>query len=240
MFSLIIPAYNEEKYIWSCLDFVLKNHENLIDEVIVIDNASTDKTYDIVFEYAKKHPIIRIVKEPQKWLTKARQRWYQEAKWDILGYIDADTRMHKWWASKMLKVFQSDEKIWLISGPYSYYDIPKLQQFTNWLYCRVISYPTYLFVWYVARWGNFAIKKSILDKINGFDTTIAFYGEDTDVARRASKVCKTTFILNLSISTSWRRFVGQWVMKTSWIYIVNYLSQVIRHKPASSTYKDFR
>jgi GT2 family glycosyltransferase len=50
--------------------------------------------------------------------------------------------------------------------------------------------------------GNFAIRRSVLEKIDGFDTTIAFYGEDTDLARRAAKHCTVKFMLNIAMPTS--------------------------------------
>jgi glycosyltransferase involved in cell wall biosynthesis len=240
MFSLIIPAYNEEKYIWPCLDFALKNADGLIDEIIVVDNASTDKTYAIASDYAKKYPIITVVKEPAKWLTKARQRWYMEARWDILGYIDADTQMPLGWTRKVLYEFENNEKVWVVSGPYEYYDLPRYKQVTNALYNRFISYPTYLCIWYVVWGGNFAIRRSVLEKINGFDTNIAFYGEDTDLGRRASKHCKVKFMLRIAMPTSGRRFVWQWTLKTFWVYLINFLSQAIKHKPATSKYEDYR
>jgi hypothetical protein len=43
--------------------------------------------------------------------------------------------------------------------------------------------------------------------IDGFDTSIEFYGEDTDIARRASKHCTAKFLLGLVMPTSARRFV---------------------------------
>jgi glycosyltransferase involved in cell wall biosynthesis len=45
--SLIIPAYNEEKYIWDCLKYALENGKWYIDEIIVVNNNSTDKTKEI-------------------------------------------------------------------------------------------------------------------------------------------------------------------------------------------------
>jgi glycosyltransferase involved in cell wall biosynthesis len=48
------------------LDFALKNADNLIDEIIVVDNASRDKTYAIASQYAEKYTIIKVVTETNK------------------------------------------------------------------------------------------------------------------------------------------------------------------------------
>ena len=60
--TLIIPAYNEEKYIGACLDSVIENSRGRFIEIIVIDNASTDRTAEI----AQQRPGVRIVREHQK------------------------------------------------------------------------------------------------------------------------------------------------------------------------------
>lgn len=234
--SLIIPAYNEEKYIWQCIEYALRHAHDHVDEIIVIDNASTDNTRKI----AESYPGVRVVTEHKKWLTVARQRGYTEAKHDILAFVDSDTRIPEGWAKKMKKHFESDHTIWFVSGPYSYYDLPWHKQIGNRLYRRLLGYPSYLLTGYLWVGGNFAIKKSVLDTINGFDTNIVFYGEDTDIARRAAKVSKAKFSLNIVMPTSARRFVGEGMIKTWYVYVINFLSQAIFHKSATKTYKDFR
>lgn len=50
------------------------------------------------------------------------------------------------------------------------------------------------------------LRKTVLDQMHGFDTTIVFYGDDTDTARRAKKIGKTLFSMRLSLPSSFRRF----------------------------------
>ena len=59
MISIIIPAYNIEDYISICLDSVMKQTEKDI-EIIVVDDGSTDKTKEIIDEYAKKDSRIKV------------------------------------------------------------------------------------------------------------------------------------------------------------------------------------
>lgn len=232
--SLIIPAHNEEKYIWSCLEHVIKHSDWCIDEIIVIDNASTDNTKKIAESYKN----VKVITEKEKWLTIARQRWYKESTGDIIAFIDADTRMPAWRTMKLKK--QWTQNVWFVSGPYNYYDIPWYGQIGNRLYRRLLAYPMYLICGYLWVGGNFAIARKVLDKINWFDTKIVFYGDDTDIARRASKYCKTKFVLDLVMPTSSRRFVWQGIGKTVGTYIINFLSQAIRHKSVTKKYHDFR
>ena len=234
--SLIIPAYNEEKYIWACLEYALKNGDGYFHEIIVVDNASTDTTKKI----AETYPGVRVVLESKKWTSPARNRGYLESTWDILAFVDADTHMPKWWAELMKKHFEVSDKIWFVSGPYHYYDLAWYKQIGNRLYWRILWYTSYLIIGYLWVGGNFAIKKSVLDKIDGFDTKIVFYGEDTDIARRASQCSKTKFTLQLVMPTSARRFAGEWILKTAYTYVANFISQVLFHRSATKTYKDFR
>lgn len=238
--SLIIPAHNEEAYIWACLDSVLAHANGLIDEIIVVDNVSTDQTNVICKQYAAHHAIIRVVTETQKWPTYARQRWYIEAKGDLLAYIDADTRTPPWWTSRVISIFSGDHKLWFLSGPYTYYDLVWYKQIASWIYRRLLAYPTYLLTGYMWVGGNFVIKRSILDAIHGFDMSIIFYGDDTDIARRAKTLSKVRFDLNLAMPTSARRLIGQWLLKTAWVYMINFFSQVLKNKSVTHEYKDFR
>ena len=60
--SLIIPAYNEEKYIGSCLDHAIKNSGGKFSEIIVVDNVSTDSTKSL----AERRPGVRVIREERK------------------------------------------------------------------------------------------------------------------------------------------------------------------------------
>ncbi len=234
--SLIIPAYNEEKYIADCLEYALKNSLGGFYEIIVVDNGSSDKTKEI----AETFPGVRVVREKEKGITKARQRGFIEAKSDIIAYIDADTRMPDGWVETILQEFIKNQKLVCLSGPYIYYDIPKWQQFLVKVYWRVLAYPSYLLIGYMAIGGNFTIKKDTLEKMGGFNTSIEFYGEDTDIARRAHRLGKVKFKPDFLMYTSGRRLSDQGVFKTAIIYIINFFSEAIIHKPITKSYKDIR
>ena len=62
--SFVIPAYNEEKFIGQCLESVIKevDRRSLRAEIIVVNNASTDRTKEI----ASSHKGVLVVDEPKK------------------------------------------------------------------------------------------------------------------------------------------------------------------------------
>jgi GT2 family glycosyltransferase len=104
----------------------------------------------------------------------------------------------------------------------------------------LLAMPVYFIIGYMATGGNFAIKKEVLNKMGGFDTNISFYGEDTNLARRAYQHGKVKFKPSFVMHTSGRRFTGDGFMKTTWQYVVNFFSEVFRHKPSSKDYTDIR
>ena len=241
--SLVIPAYNEEKYIGDCLEYALRHKD--FSEIIVIDNASTDRTKAIVEKIAKEHPHsqgrLRVVTEMKKGLTRARERGRIEAKGDVIAYVDADTRMPEHWLQTVTNEFTKNPNLAVLSGPYIYHDIPRIQQqLIKILYWNILAMPIYWVVGYMTVGGNFAIRSSALESMGGFDTTIEFYGEDTNIARRASKHGKVKFMPSFHMYTSARRCEGLGVWKTGFIYITNFVSEVMFKKPVTKKYIDIR
>jgi hypothetical protein len=92
----------------------------------------------------------------------------------------------------------------------------------------------------IVQGGNFVVRKSHMDQIGGFDTTIDFYGEDTDVARRISKVGKVKWTFKLPIYASGRRLKREGTLRTALKYATNYLHTTVRGKPLAYTYTDMR
>ena len=234
--SLIIPAYNEEKYIGECLKYAILNSKGKFLEIIVIDNASSDKTAEIASSYAG----VRVVREDRKGVTRARQRGYLEAHGDILAYIDADTRMPEGWVETVVSEFSKNKNLVCLSGPNSYYDISNLNNLCVKVFWQIFAMPVYYAVGYMVLGANFAIKKDTLDQMDGFDTSIEFYGDDTDIARKASKYGKVKFKSSFTIETSGRRLKNQGVYITGLVYAKNFFSEVFYHKPSTKDYQDYR
>lgn len=232
--SLVIPAYNEEKYLAACLEAAQKNGQFF--EGIVVDNASTDQTRAI----AERFPRFRVVSEPSKGLTKARQRGLTEATGDIIAYIDADSLLCPGWVDHVLAEYKKDPDTVCVSGTYVYKDVSWLTSGIVWLYWNVLAYAAYLVTGYMVIGGNFAARKSALLEIGGFDTKIAFFGEDSDIARRLHRVGKVKLLPQIHVVTSPRRLNEEGLVHMGYIYIKNFLSIVLKGKPATAEYKDFR
>jgi glycosyltransferase involved in cell wall biosynthesis len=234
--SLIIPAYNEEKYLGDCLKAATDNSAGRFHEIIVIDNASTDHTREV----AEKFPGVRVVREEQKGLTRARARGLAEATGDLLAYIDADTRLPKNWLGILLDFYDKNPGAVCLSGPYHYYDGNQYRNFILHILWWIYAPTTYRFVGYMVLGGNFVARREALLAMGGFDKTIEFYGEDTDIARRLNKLGKVVFKMNFFIYSSSRRFNVEGIFKTNYIYTMNFLWEVFFHRPYTKKYQDIR
>lgn len=89
LITVIIPVYNVEKYLNRCLESVIKQtYKNL--EIICVNDGSTDKSSDILKEYAKKDKRIKIVEKENGGLSSARNAGLEIAKGEFIGFIDSD------------------------------------------------------------------------------------------------------------------------------------------------------
>ncbi len=233
--SLVIPAYNEELYIKKCLSSITKNHLDDICEVIVVDNGSQDATAKI----ARQFPFVTIISEPTKGASYARQKGLMHAKGDLVAFIDADTIITSDWMQKAVKEFTTHKNLVALSGPVSY-DLNSWYSSLIDAYFDIVVLPLSKITGSVILCGNFVVRKDAIIDIGGFDTKIAFYGDDTNIARRLQKVGKVVFKKNFFIYTSGRRLRKEGITKTGFIYAVNYFSEKFFHRQITKKYKDIR
>lgn len=115
--SIIIPVYNEEDYIEACLRAIAAQTD-APDEVIVVDNNSTDRTAEI----AKNFPFVKVLRAKKQGVLHARNKGFDAAKGDIIGRIDADTVLQPEWVETVKRVL-ADRRYAAATGPVFYYDM---------------------------------------------------------------------------------------------------------------------
>ncbi|TSA44917.1 glycosyltransferase family 2 protein [bacterium] len=237
--SFVIPAHNEEAYLGKCLDSVLreraKGKYNL--EIIVVNNASTDRTRQVAEEFDG----VRIVDEPKKGLPQARQAGFLVSTGELIANLDADTILPGDWIDKALGEFKKDSRLVALSGPFYYYDLPHLtnslvQAFYG-LGSLVNSAGRMIFrSGGVIQGGNFVLRRSALEQIGGYNLEIEFLGEDGDVARRIGKVGKVKFTSDFPINSSGRRIRSEGIVTNGVITSLNYVWIMLRKKPFKKHY----
>jgi glycosyltransferase involved in cell wall biosynthesis len=93
--SIVIPAYNEENRLPGTLQQVFKFFEtqSFPAEVVVVENGSSDRTYDIAQEFAKQHPSLHVIKSESRGKGLAVKRGVAEATGEYIFICDADLSM---------------------------------------------------------------------------------------------------------------------------------------------------
>ena len=105
--SVLIPCYNEEGNIGGCLESLMNQDYKGVFEIVVVDNGSKDQSQQIITRFTEKHPNIRLVIEPKKGTSVVRNTGVKNAKYDYIGFIDADCEAPPDWLSLLVNNYCS-------------------------------------------------------------------------------------------------------------------------------------
>ena len=105
--SICITVFNEEDNVSLLLDSLLKQKKTA-DEVIILDGGSTDNTYPILEEYAKKNKTIKVFQERSS-RSKGRNIAIKKAKNEIIAITDAGCIANENWLENISKPFKRDD-----------------------------------------------------------------------------------------------------------------------------------
>ncbi len=226
--SVIIPAYNEEKYILVCLkSLAQQTFRNF--EVIIVDNGSTDKTLSLVKNFRQIRKL-KIIQEKSKCIGKIRQVGFEKAQGEILVSTDADAKFPKNWLANINDYLKNHPETVAVGGPYSFFD-----EGSPIRILRKIITPFFLFLDnLLSGWKhhfaacNFAVRRDAFFKIGGFHKNLTF-GEDIDLSFRLRKIGKVDFVDSIFILTSARRYKKN-LPKAVVYYFFHYLKTVFHTK----------
>jgi glycosyltransferase involved in cell wall biosynthesis len=183
--SVVIPAHNEEKWLSACIEsFYNQTYKNL--EIIVVDDGSTDRTFDIIKQYIIKQYPIRLIRH-EKCLGEARARTsgVKVAKGEIILHGEADAVYPLDYIEKALKYFM-DPKVMAVSCGQikvlnslntvmaNYYRVRRFASFQMRLRGEK---PTY---------GCHLVRREVFEKIGYYDPS-CIVGCDADFALRIQK-----------------------------------------------------
>lgn len=163
--AIVIPAYNEEKFLGGCLDSIAAG--NLLpDELIVVNNNSTDNTKQVAldFEEAYGGKFVYLEQNESQGITPTRNMGFNAVSADIIIRIDADSIVSKHYVQAMKLAF-SDERIDAVTGPTGYYDMPlkKITWTGDHLFRLFLTkaFPNYYFLF----GSNMAVRRVAWEKI---------------------------------------------------------------------------
>ena len=186
------------------------------------------------------------------WWTNRAKGWSSRAKpagsppGDVLVYVDADCRAPLTWLARIEARFAADPALLALSGPYRYYDWDWWGRLLIRAYDFTLAPATQVLVKYLLRigtvfyGGNFAVRREALERIGGFDTSIEFHGEDTNLGRRLFAVGKVGLFHDCFLHTSARRYVAMGKGTVIRLYVRNFTSELLHHRPKDATHLDVR
>ncbi len=222
--SVIMPALNEEKYLFLLLESIKK--QNFSDyEIIVADGGSQDKTTNIAKKYNCK-----IMKGGLP--AKGRNEGAKIAKGDLLLFLDADVFLPPKFLERVLKEFHQ-KKLEIAAFCLS----PCKNRFFQLLFNIFYNFPIIFLEKILPHAAmGILINKGIFRKLNGFDEDIKI-AEDHDLARRAKKIGKYGILKSEKIYISLRRFKKDGWFKTALKYLFFELYMIFKGPVKSEIFK---
>lgn len=176
--SIIIPAYNEERYLGRCLDAIAAQTMQPY-EVIVVDNASTDGTAAV----ARAYPFVTLVTELHKGRVFAREVGFAAAKGTVLARIDADSVVPRDWIAQLHAYFVQPGALataWTGNGRFCNVRMPRS---VSWLYNLLAFRFNALVGGHPTLWGsNMAVPRALWQQVRSDLCLRNDIHEDLDIA----------------------------------------------------------
>lgn len=192
LISAVICTHNREQYLGAAIDSLLAQSMGEYGpdsyEIIVVDNASTDKTAEIARSRVAKAPTsVQYLYESQLGLSAARNAGAAAARGKIVAYLDDDAEASEQWLASLLPVFEQNEKIAIAGGKVTLIWPPGARP-PSWLSDDLASglgaYDLGDQLVYIdqpaltPRGLNYALRKSFLLEVGGFDLKLGRVGKN--------------------------------------------------------------
>lgn len=228
--SIIIPVYNEQSHLKTCLESIAWQTEKP-EEVIVIDNNSIDETVKI----AQTFDFVKIIKETKQGVLFARNTGFDQATGQILGRIDADSILAENWCENVRKIF-NNKSVGAATGPVMYYDMPfkktgfKIDKSIRQIIEKINDDFPYLFG------TNMAIRRSVWKKYRSEFCQTKNIHEDLDIGIHLSQAkVHIAYRPEMVVGMSARRFDNN--PKDFYRYMSFYKSSFAHHGIETNTPK---
>jgi glycosyltransferase involved in cell wall biosynthesis len=183
--SAIICTHNRDTYLGSAIDSLLSQNFAAGFEVVVVDNASSDRTRAVVEERAS-NPRLKYIFEPVVGLSVARNTGAQFASGEILAYLDDDAVASESWLQVLYTAYQNHPKLAIAGGKVSLLwseGMQAPQWLSRGLATNLGAYDLGNTIVYIDKPGltprglNYSIRRSFLEEIGGFDPHLGRVGK---------------------------------------------------------------
>ncbi len=132
LISIIVPVYNVENQIERCIKSLLsQTYKNI--EIILIDDGSTDNSYNICSKYADIDKRIKLIHQENSGVSKARNTGIEICKGDYIGFVDSDDYIEPTMYNTLLKkMLLTNSKLGICNY---YYETPSAKKIKNYHHC---------------------------------------------------------------------------------------------------------
>ncbi len=185
LISAIICTHNRDTYLGAAIDSLLAQQTAVGFEVVVVDNGSTDRTREVV-EQRLADARLRYVFEPVLGLSVARNTGAESSRGKILAYLDDDAEASVSWLDTLHSAFEANSKLAIAGGKVTLI-YPPGQSAPRWLSpglaANLGAYDLGDKIIYIDNPGltprglNYAIRRSFLEEVGGFDTNLGRVGK---------------------------------------------------------------
>ena len=187
--SVVVPILNAARTLPACLR-ALDRLRPAPDEVILVDNGSTDESLLLAKTFAgESHPFrVQLLCAAPRGASTARNTGIKAAGGDIIVFTDADCTPEPDWLGRLLDPF-ADHKIGAVAGRVVGDPGSTLPELFSTLYTLRLPKEASLHDhWTPIQGGyptaNLAVRRTVLDRLQGFDECVTIYGEDHDLCAR--------------------------------------------------------
>lgn len=168
--TVIVPAYNEEKLIYRCLESLVLQ-DPLPDEILVVDNASTDTTAAIVQDFMNAYTDVNIhlIHEPTKGCHHARETGWRAAEGDVIVHVDADEIFPDGWMANIHQALDNHPDVAAMCGTIRFENAPFPVWVTQVLYNLIYPRFTQMTEGFPYLCGGMTIcKREVFEKMDGY------------------------------------------------------------------------
>lgn len=219
--SVVIPAYNEARFLPRCLKSLSNQVDSPDFEVIVVDNASTDGTSNIAKKFG-----VRVIHESEKGVAHARDAGLKAAKGEIIVSTDADSFFSPDWLRNIAKFFETHPHASGLAGHYHFYKaplwakiLPPMGAVAVWMLSLIIHRPIYVSA------ANLCFRRSAF---KGYDTRFYQGSDERGVLNEIKKHGRVYVTLTNPVNTSGRR-VNQGFLHSMLVTVGYYYSFNVWH-----------
>src|SRR5262249_34141734 len=146
--ATIVCAFNESRLLAGCL-YSLRAQTRPPDDILVINNASTDETGAV----ARAVPGVRVVDEPHKGLVVARETGRRSSAAAVLAFVDSDCGAPITWLERVEAQFERRGNPVAVTGPYRFYDWDAAGRGLIRAYDLLVAPPTHALVHHLCGLG---------------------------------------------------------------------------------------